>query len=69
MRGVTKGQGWSEAQFPVYERLPTAWHSKENELYLRGEMIRGLAVGRAVFRFRGNSTFLNIPPPRRSKKP
>ena len=64
--GNTKGQGTSEALMPVYYNLPTSFHSKDNELYIKGEMIRNLPVGRAVIKFRGNSTFLTIPPPRKS---
>jgi hypothetical protein len=33
---------------PVYCDLPTSFHSKDNELYMKGEMIRNLPVGRAV---------------------
>ena len=47
--------------------LPTSFHSKDNELYMKGEMIRNLPVGRAVIKFRGNNTFLTVPPPRKSK--
>jgi len=66
-RGNTKGLGTSEALMPVYSDLPTSFHSKDNELYMKGEMIRNLPVGRAVIKFRGASTFLTIPPPRKSK--
>ena len=65
-RGKTQGQGESEALMPVYYDLPTSFHSKDNELYMKGEMIRNLPVGRAVIKFRGNSTFLTVPPPRKS---
>ena len=51
---------------PVYADLPTSFHSKDNELYMKGEMIRNLPVGRAVIKFRGNTTFLNVPPPRKN---
>ena len=51
---------------PVYSDLPTSFHSKDNELYMKGEMIRDLPIGRAVIKFRSNTTYLNIPPPRRS---
>jgi DNA helicase HerA-like ATPase len=64
--GTTKGAGTSEALIPVYADLPTSFHSKNNELYMKGEMIRNLPVGRAIIKFRGNSTFLNVPPPRGS---
>ena len=50
-----------------YEPLPTSFHSKDNELYMKGEMIRNLPVGRAVIKFRSNTTFLNVPPPRKSR--
>jgi len=65
-RGKTQGQGTSEALMPFYVDLPTSFHSKDNELYMKGEMIRNLPVGRAVIKFRGNTTFLTVPPPRKS---
>jgi hypothetical protein len=65
-RGKTQGQGESEALMPVYYDLPTSFHSKDNELYMKGEMIRNLPVGRAVIKFRGDTTFLNVPPPRKN---
>ena len=52
---------------PLYAELPTSFHSKDNELYIKGEMIRGLPIGRAVIKFRGNMTFLTVPPPRKSR--
>jgi len=68
-RGTTKGTGSSEAQMPVYADLPTSFHSKDNELYIKGEMIRNLPVGRAVIKFRSTTTFLTVPPPRKSTTP
>ena len=65
--GTTQGKGTSEALMPVYADLPTSFHSKDNELYMKGEMIRDLPVGRAVIKFRSNTTFLNIPPPRKER--
>jgi hypothetical protein len=65
-RGTTQGQGTSEALMPVYCDLPTSFHSKDNELYMKGELIRNLPVGRAVIKYRAASTFLTVPPPRKS---
>ena len=65
-RGNTKSQGSADALMPLYEPLPTSFHSKDNELYIKGEMIRNMPVGRAVIKFRANATFLNVPPPRKS---
>ena len=64
--GATRGTGSSEALMPLYADLPSSFHSKDNELYMKGEMIRNLPVGRAVIKFRGNTTFLNVPPPRKN---
>lgn len=66
-RGTTEGSGTSEALFPVYQDLPTSFHSKENVLYMAGETIRNLPIGRCIVKFRGNVTMLTVPPPRKSK--
>ena len=63
--GTSRGTGFAESLMPVYVDLPTSFHSKDNELYMKGEMIRDLPVGRAVIKFRGNTTFLSVPPPRK----
>ena len=65
-RGTTKGQGASEALMPVYHDLPTSFHSKDNELYMKGEIIRNLPVGRAVIKYRAASICISVPPPRKS---
>jgi hypothetical protein len=64
-RGTTQGAGTSEALFPTYQNLPTAFHSKDHALYRAGEMLRSLPVGRAVVRFRDTRAVLTVPPPRR----
>jgi hypothetical protein len=33
---------------------------------MKGEMIRNLPIGRAVIKFRGATTFLTVPPPRKN---
>jgi len=65
-RGNTKGKGTSEALMPIYSDLPTSFHSKDNELYMKGEMIRNLPVGRAVIKYRAANTCITVPPPRKS---
>jgi hypothetical protein len=65
-RGQSRGNGASQALFPTYQDLPTSFHSKDNALYMAGETIRNLAVGRAIVRFRNNVSTLNVPPPRKS---
>ena len=65
-RGTTQGQGTSEALMPVYYDLPTSFHSKDNELYMKGELIRNLPTGRAIIKFRDTNAFLTVPPPRKS---
>jgi hypothetical protein len=66
-RGTTAGAGSSEALFPKYEALPTSFHSKDNALYMAGETIRNLPVGRAILRFRDKVATLTVPPPRKPK--
>lgn len=66
-RGTNHSQGVSEASLPIYKELPTSFHSKEHELYFKGELIRKLPIGRAVVRFRDINGFLNVPPPRKGK--
>lgn len=70
-RGKTEGGGASQALLPTYERLPTSYHSKDNVLYMAGETIRSLPVGRAIVRFRNNLTTLTVPQPRKpiSRRP
>jgi hypothetical protein len=64
-KGTTAGAGSAQALFPLYKELPTAFHSKEHALYLAGEIIRTLPVGRAVLRFRDTVTLLTVLPPRK----
>ena len=66
-KGRTAGEGSSEALFPTYELLPTSFHSKDNALYMAGETIRNLPVGRAIVRFRDKVVTLSIPPPRKPR--
>ncbi len=66
-RGTGKATGSSEGVLPTYTDLPGSFHSKDSELYFKGEIIRNLPVGRAVIRFRNNVAFLNVPPPRKKK--
>ncbi|MFN0218209.1 MAG: hypothetical protein ACKVP4_05265 [Hyphomicrobium sp.] len=68
-RGQTQGRGSSQALFPVYADLPSGFHSKDNALYMAGETIRNLPVGRAILRFRDKITTLTVPPPRKPKSP
>ena len=68
-RNKSQAAGSNETIIPVYEDRPTAFHPINNVQYMAAETLRELPTGRAVLRFRGNTTFLNVPPPRRSKKP
>ena len=68
-RGETQGLGSSQALFPIYANLPSSFHSKDNALYMAGETIRNLPVGRAILRFRDKVTTLTVPPPRKPKSP
>ena len=67
MRGHSRSEGSTESQLPIYADLPSSFHSKDNELYMKGELIRNLPVGRAIIKFRSNATFLSIPPPRKGR--
>ena len=64
--GTSQSQGVSEAWETIYKPLPGSFHSKEHELYFKGEQIRNLPVGRAIARIGKTTTFLNVPPPRKS---
>jgi hypothetical protein len=64
-RGRGETQGTAEAFEPVYADLPSAWHSKDNELYRAGELLRALPVGRAYVSFRGRCALITIPAPKR----
>lgn len=66
-RGTTQGSGSQETLIPVYQDLPTSFHSKENVLYMAGETIRNFPIGRCIVKFRGNVTILSVPPPRKTK--
>lgn len=68
-RGTTQGGGAAEALFPLYEDRPGSFHSKENLLYMAGETIRNLPVGRTIVKFRNTVISLNVPPPRKPKSP
>ena len=67
MRSKSYSEGSSEALIPEYENLATSFHSKDNELYMKGEMIRNLPTGRAVIKFGDFTTLLTVPPPRKRK--
>jgi len=64
-RGAAETAGEHEAFEPMYQDLPASFHSKENELYFAGEMIRALPVGRAFVSWRGKTHCITIPPPKR----
>ncbi|MGE3702251.1 MAG: DUF87 domain-containing protein [Hyphomicrobiaceae bacterium] len=64
-RGAAETAGEHEAFEPLYQDLPASFHSKENELYFAGEMIRSLPVGRAFVSWRGKTHRITIPPPKR----
>ena len=66
--GTSRSHEVSEALHPIYEKLATSFHSKDNELYQKGELIRALPTGRAVVRFSDTSVILNVPPPRKSNR-
>jgi hypothetical protein len=67
-RGASHAQGFSEAWETVYKDLPGSFHSKEHELYFKGELIRNLPVGCAIARLGETTTFLNVPAPRKSNR-
>ena len=66
-RGTTEGAGSTEALIPTYDMLPTSFHAKDNVLYMAGERLRTLPVGRAIVRFRSNLSPLTVPPPRKTR--
>jgi hypothetical protein len=63
--GTSETRGSSEAFEPIYADLPTAFHGKENELYFAGEMIRRLPTGQCFVSYRGTTTRITVPAPKR----
>jgi hypothetical protein len=66
--GTSHTQGFSEASLAIYKDLAVSFHSKEHELYFKGEQIRNLPLGRAIARIGETTTFVNVPPPRKSNR-
>jgi hypothetical protein len=60
-RGTARTTGESEAFEPVYQDLPSTWHSLESERYRAGELIRALPPGRAFVSWRGKTACITIP--------
>jgi hypothetical protein len=64
-RGTSETEGWTESYEAVFTDLPGSFHSKENELYFAGERIRQLPTGRCFVAYRGTTTSVSIPAPKR----
>jgi hypothetical protein len=60
-RGSARTTGESEAFEPLYEDLPSTWHSLESERYRAGELIRALPPGRAFVSWRGKMACITVP--------
>lgn len=64
-RGTTQSHGTQEAFEPIYELLPTSFHSKENAVTMAAQMLRCLNTGTAYVRYFGadgvRETFLKVP--------
>lgn len=63
--GTSATEGDSEGFETIYADLPNAWHSKEHELYFAGELIRRLPTGRCFVAWRGQTTCVSVPRPKR----
>jgi hypothetical protein len=50
-RGAAETHGAQDAYKPVFEDLPSSFHSKENMLYFAGQTLRGLTTGKAFINF------------------
>lgn len=61
MEGRSKSQGQAEALFPVYQDLPTSYHSKDNVVYAAGEVLRSLPKGSAIIRAHGVTHHVLVP--------
>ena len=59
------GRGETDAFESLYANLPASFHSKENELYFKGEMIRRLPTGQCFVAYRGKTTRITVPAPKR----
>jgi hypothetical protein len=69
MRGQSTSEGRAEALFPVYENLPTSFHSKDNMVYVAGEVLRTLPKGTAVIRAHGVTHRVRVPLSKIAKGP
>ena len=45
----------------MFENLPSAVHSKDNAIFMAGEVIRKLPVGQALVRYRDRGARVTIP--------
>ena len=63
--GTSEQRGESDAFENVYADHPASFHSKENELYFAGEMIRQLPTGQCFVAYRGKTTRITVPAPKR----
>jgi hypothetical protein len=50
-RGTGQTHGAQDAYRPVFQELPSSFHSKENMLYFAGQTLRSLTTGKAFINF------------------
>ena len=50
-RGAAQTRGAQDAYKPVFQALPTSFHSKEHMLYFAGQTLRSLVTGKAFINF------------------
>jgi hypothetical protein len=50
-RGAAESHGAQDAYKPIFEDLPTSFHSKDDMLYFAGQTLRGLTTGKAFINF------------------
>jgi hypothetical protein len=65
MAGTSETRGEADTFENIYADLPVSFHSKENELYFAGEKIRQLPTGQCYVAYRGKTTRITVPPPKR----
>jgi hypothetical protein len=51
VHGTSRSEGVTEGLEPVYQALPTSFHSKENVLYMAAHEIRSLKAGEAFVNY------------------
>lgn len=61
MQGRSKSRGQAGALFPVYQDLPTSYHSKDDVVYAASEVLRTLPKGSGIICVHGVTRHVLVP--------